>query len=147
MRMARLRYARSFQSSLKVAYLRAIASSTVEGPGAREGRPTARLRAMNACQRTPRRAWGLLATTVTVALSLGTSAADDEPRSATALASSAAQAYAAHEFRRPGELLERAIQRGAKTSIAPYQSACRAGSNAISRMNGRWRWAPAARPT
>lgn len=79
---------------------------------------------MNACQRPRPGVWLLLAATLTVALAFGTSAADDEPRSATALASAAEQSYAAHEFRRAGELLERAIQRGAKTPAAPYESAC-----------------------
>lgn len=65
----------------------------------------------------------MLATALTVALSFGTSAADDEPRSATALAGAAERAYTAHEFRRAGELLERAIQRGAKTPAAAYDSA------------------------
>lgn len=59
-----------------------------------------------------------------VALSVGTSTADDAPRSATALASAAEQAFGAHELRRAGELLEPAIQRGMKTPAAPYESAC-----------------------
>src|SRR3569833_1117894 len=91
------------------------------GPAPGKTAPTGRMRGMNACQRRPRGAWRLLATALALALSPGTSVAEDEPRSATALASAAEHAYAAHEFRRAGELLERAIQRGAKTAIAPYR--------------------------
>ncbi|HEX3761200.1 MAG TPA: DUF2268 domain-containing putative Zn-dependent protease [Kofleriaceae bacterium] len=79
---------------------------------------------MNVRQRPRPGIWLVLAATLPIALSSGTGTAESEPRSATALASAAEQAYAAHEFQRAGELLERAIQRGAKTPTAPYQSAC-----------------------
>lgn len=68
--------------------------------------------------------WLLVAAALPIALSSGTGAADSEPRSATALASAADKADAAHEFRRAGELRERAVQRGMKTPTIPFQGAC-----------------------